>query len=72
MVLTQDLTRLNPRFSREPICPETSSNNSLSRAQQHHVARKLTMSPEDIQPTVSNMYSNIHPQPLIVNVNLVC
>ena len=47
MVLTQDLTRLNPRFSPEPICPETSSNNSLSRAQQHHVARKLTMSPED-------------------------
>ena len=47
MVLTPDLTHLNPRFSPEPICPETSSNNSLSRAQQHHVARKLTMSPED-------------------------
>ena len=47
MVLTQDLTRLNPWFSPEPICPETSSNNSLSRSQQHHVARKLTMSPED-------------------------
>ena len=47
MVLTQDLTRLNPRFSPEPICPESSSISSLSRAQQHSVARKLFMSPED-------------------------
>ena len=47
MVLTPDLTRLKPRFRPEPICPETSSNNSLSRAQQHSIARKLTMSPED-------------------------
>ena len=47
MVLTPDLTRLNPRFSPEPIRPETSSIGSLSRAQQHPVARKLIMSPED-------------------------
>ena len=47
MVLTPDLTRLNPRFSPEPICPDTNANNSMSRAQQHHVARKLIMSPED-------------------------
>ena len=47
MVLTPDLTRLNPRFSPEPICPETSSISSMSRAQQHHVTNKLTMSPED-------------------------
>ena len=47
MVLTPDLTRLNPRFSPEPICPETSSFSTLSRAQQHPVARKLIMSPED-------------------------
>ena len=47
MVLTPDLTHLNPRFSPEPICPETSSFSSLSRAKQHPVARKLIMSPED-------------------------
>ena len=47
MVLTPDLTRLNPRLSPEPICPETSSFSTLSRAQQHPVARKLIMSPED-------------------------
>ena len=47
MVLTPDLTRLNPRFSPEPICPEISSFSTLSRAQQHPVARKLIMSPED-------------------------
>ena len=48
MVLTQDLTRLNPRFSPEAICPETSSISSSSHAQQHNVARKLIMSPEDL------------------------
>ena len=55
MVLTPDLTHLNPRFSPEPICPETSSFSSLSRAQQHPVARKLIMSPEDFSehPTYS-------------------
>ena len=51
MVLTPDLTRLNPRFSPEAICPETSSISSLSRAQQHPVARKLIMSPEDFTST---------------------
>ena len=65
MVLTPDLNRLNPRFSPEPICPETSSISSLSRAQQHHVARKLIMSPEDFisteHPTNSfqHQYSSI-------------
>ena len=48
MVLTPDLTRLNTRFSPEAICPETSSISSSSHAQQHHVARKLIMSPEDL------------------------
>ena len=51
MVLTPDLTRLNPRFSPEAICPETSSISSLSHAQQHPVARKLIMSPEDFTST---------------------
>ena len=44
MVLTPDLTQLNPRFSPEPICPDTSSFSSLSRAQHHPVARKLMSS----------------------------
>ena len=47
MVLTPDLTRLNPRFSPEAICPESSSISSC-HAQQHTVARKLIMSPEDL------------------------
>ena len=47
MVLTPDLTRLNPRFSPEAICAESSSISSCSHAQQHPVARKLIMSPED-------------------------
>ena len=51
MVLTPDLTRLNPRFKPEAICPESSSISSLSRAQQHSVARKLIMSPEDFSFT---------------------
>ena len=51
MVLTPDLTRLNPRFSPEAICSETSSISSLSHAQQHPVARKLIMSPEDFTST---------------------
>ena len=46
MVLTPDLTHLNPRFSPEPICPESSLIRSISRGQ-HSVARKLIMSPED-------------------------
>ena len=33
--------------SSEPICPETSFFSSLSRAQQHSVAGRLIMSPED-------------------------
>ena len=35
MVLTPDLTRLNPRFCPEPTCPKTSSISSWSHAQKH-------------------------------------
>ena len=50
MVLAPDLTRLNPRFSPEPICPDTNSNNSTSRAttscsqETHHESRRLHLS----------------------------
>ena len=53
MVLTPDLSHLNPRFSPEPICPETNFISSSSHAKQHPVARKLIMSPLPEHPTNS-------------------
>ena len=71
MVLTPDLIHLNPRFSPQPICPETSSEmSSLSRAQQHSVARKLIMSPEDCTFSVFSEISNIDHD--VISFTMIC
>ena len=60
MVLTPDLSHLNPRFSPEPICPETNFISSSSHAKQHPVARKLIMSPlpEHLTDSFQHQYSS--------------